>query len=210
MHACFFSSTVPAIERVTHFITSDPDGDCQEQKSSQYSPSYVGHGELLARSIDFPLREEPNGGINETLFQDAFTIGASVQRISENWEQCKDDIHNRYEDRASKRRLGEDGRSPNNEWCYIGSVHVTAGELRNLQLAVIRKGRVRVYDAAHTPEDPLHADVMVDASNLDKPSRKLLRVMLMNVACRRGLYVSPHISPSDPALLTSQMTLHRP
>lgn len=207
---CLFSSTVPANEKVAHFITNDPEGGCQEHKISPYSPSHVEHDELLARSIDFPLREEPSGGINDSLFQDAFTFGASVQRIPKDWKQSEHIIHTRYEDRASKRRLGEVGREPSNDWRYIGSVHVTAGELRKVQMEVVRKGRVRVYDAAHTPDDPLHADVMVDASGLDKSFRKLLRVMLMNEACRRGLYVSPHISPSDTNLLRDQITLHMP
>lgn len=206
-----FSSNIPNKERAVHFITIDPDGEWQQKKVSQYSPSHVKHEELLARSIDFPLRQEPRGGINDSLFQDAFTIGASVQRIPNEWEQCMHDIHSRYEERANNRRLGIDGREPNNEWRYIGSVHITAGELRSIQTQVFRKCRVRVYDAGYTQDNALHADVIVDANDLDKSLRKLLRVMLMNEACRRGLYVSPYIAPLDDALLSFEMKdIHMP
>lgn len=208
-----FYKDVPPKDRVQYFIQCDPEGHYQESKISEHSPCSVNNDELLARSIDFPLREDPEAGLNDSLFQDAFTFGASIQRILGDWAQGGQSIHDRYEERAHSRRLGGDGRAPNAEWRYIGVVHVTANELRELQVSAVRKGRVRVYDAAHTTDDPLHADVMVDASDLTgdlKPLRKLLRVMLMNVACRRGLFVSPHLAPDDPSLQNIQILLHRP
>jgi hypothetical protein len=211
------SQEIAPKDRVQHFITNDSDGSCQSCKISAHSPGAVTNGELLARSIDFPLRKEPStGGLNETLFQDAFHCGASAQRIPGDWVQDGQAIHDRYERRANNRRLGADGRDASPEWLYIGAVHVTANELRELQLETFRKCRVRVYDAAHTLDDPLHADVMVDASDIasesksHKQQRKLLRVMLMNAAYKRGLFVSPHIASDDPILQNIQIPLHLP
>lgn len=208
------SNECPSKDRVQYFIQFDFDGNCQNCKLSEHSPGTVSNDEWLARSIDFPLREDPVTGLNDSLFQDAFTLGASIQRVPRDWAQGVQAIHDRYEERASNRRSGGDGRTPNTEWRYIGVLQVTTNELRELQLdACFRKGRVRVYDAAHSPDDPLHADVMVDASDLTaalKAQRKLLRVMLMTVACRRGLFVSPYLAPDDPCLQNIQIVLHSP
>ncbi len=199
-------------ERVAFFISNDLEGECQKHKVSEYAPGHVDDEEVLARSIDFPLRHDPATGIDDSLFQDAFSMGASTQRIHGDSADAVLAIHRRYEDRASRRRSGEDGRRANPEWHYLGSVQVKAGDLRSLQLnGMERKGRVRVYDAAHNAEDPLHADVMVDSSDLAaKAQRKLLRVMLMTVACRRGLYVSPFLAPDHPSLKCIQMQMHWP
>ncbi|WP_301233813.1 hypothetical protein [Pandoraea cepalis] len=200
--------------RVEHVIDIDPNGDCQTHKVSEHSPSAVDSEEIIARGIDFPLRQDPVSGINDTLFQDAFTFGASSQRLMGEWSKVGQAIHDRYEERARRRRSGEDGRPANEEWQYIGAIHVTARELRELQLEdVPRNARVRVYDAGHSADDPLHADVMVDASDFVgelKAKRKLLRVKLMNVACRRGLFRSPYLSVTDPRLLNIQIELHPP
>jgi hypothetical protein len=204
-----------ATKRVEHVIALDPNGECQQHRVSEFSPGPVADDEVIARSIDFPLRQDPVSGINDSLFQDAFTMGASSQRVQGEWNEVGRAVHDRYEARARRRRSGDDGRPANSEWRYIGAVHVTARELRELQLdgAPQKIGRVRVYDAGHSADDSLHADVMVDASDLTgglKAQRKLLRVKLMTVACRRGLFVSPHLPANDPNIVDIQIPLNLP
>lgn len=211
----YSKDTADANKRVEHVIAIDPEGECQKHRVSECSPGPVADDEVIARSIDFPLRQDPITGINDSLFQDAFTMGASTQRVLGEWSEVGRAVHDRYEARASRRRTGEDGRLANNEWRYIGAVHVTARELRELQLedAPRKMGRVRVYDAGHTANDSLHADVMVDASDLTgelKAQRKLLRVKLMTVACRRGLFLSPHLPANDPSIVDIQIPLNLP
>ncbi|RYF48715.1 MAG: hypothetical protein EOO38_09500, partial [Cytophagaceae bacterium] len=115
--------------------------------------------EVLARSVDFPLRDDVEGGLNDSLFQDAFSVGASVQRVN-SWVAQAGDIHARYEQRASRRRNGGDGRAANPEWRYIGAVHVLASELRQIKLPDPGDdSNVRVYDTAPDESDAFHADV---------------------------------------------------
>ncbi|MBC3916932.1 hypothetical protein H8L32_05540 [Undibacterium sp. CY18W] len=204
------SADVQGPTRVQYFIQNDPDGACQGHKISSCSPGPVKDEEMLARSIDFPLREDPASGLNDSLFQDAFTIGASTQRIDDDWDKSKSVVHARYEERARRRRSGEDGRSANPDWLYVGSVLFLASELRESQLdAVQRAGRIRIYDTAHSSDDPFHADVMVSADDLqtNKQLRKLLRVILMTKACKRGLFVSPSLAPDDQRLKNIKIEL---
>lgn len=197
------SAEIANEDRVKHFVECDPSGDCQKHQLSPFGPGPVGDDEFLARSVDFPLRDDYEGGLNDSLFQDAFSVGASVQRVHA-WSTQANDIHARYEQRASRRRSGGDGRAGNPEWRYIGAVHVLASELRQIKLPdAAGKSGVRVYDTAPSQSDSLHADVMVDVSQIQnniKQGRKLLRVMLLTAAYKRGVFLSPHVSPDDPSV----------
>ena len=73
---------------------------------------------------------------------------------------------------------------------------MTAAELRTCKLDDDTASRVRVYDAGGA-SDQLHAEIIVDATGLKKPQRKELRVRLMTLAQRRGLFVSPHLPAED-------------
>lgn len=195
--------------RATQLVEKDPDGSMQRQRVSEHAPGPVADHELLARSVDFPHKLLADGGLNDALFADAFKSGASSQRLIDGWEAHKADVHTRFEKRADARRTGTDGRRPNSENRYVGAVHVTAGELRACSFETVQPGRIRVYDAGHEDVDALHADCIGDDRGLEKHERHQLRVRLMKLAEKRGLFVSPHLSEEDRHLAEkTQIELH--
>lgn len=182
--------------RVEQLVAKDKDGSKQTEKVSDHSPGPVADDELLARSLDYPNKFTDLGGLNDSLFQDAFSHGASVQRLLGGWDTHALDVHDRFEARAKARREGTDGRDPDPDNLYIGAFHMTAADLRACKLDGDTASRVRVYDAGDA-SDALHAEVIVDATGLNKPQRKELRVRLMTLAQQRGLFVSPHLPAQD-------------
>jgi hypothetical protein len=184
------------LPRVEQLVVKDKDGTRQAEKVSEHSPGPVADEELLARSLDYPTKFTDLGGLNDSLFQDAFSHGASVQRLLLGWEVVAADVHHRFETRAKARREGTDGRGPDPDNLYIGTFLMTAAELRACKLEGDTVPRVRVYDAGDA-SDQLHAEVIIDATGLKKPQRKELRVRLMTLAQRRGLFVSPHLPDED-------------
>lgn len=186
------SSTKPRAEQL---VEKDGDGSKQQARMSTYAPSHVDDAELLARSLEYPSKFDAEGGLNDSLFQDAFSHGASAQRLPEGWEKHEVDVHTRFETRAKARREGVGGKAASPNFTYVGTFHMTAGELRNCRLPADKDdvARVRVYDAGHEASDSLHADVIADGSGLGKRQRHELRVRLMSVAEQRGLHVSPFL-----------------
>ena len=184
------------LPRAEQLIAKDKDGAKQAEKVSEFSSGPVADDELLARSLEYPNKFNELGGLSEELFQDAFTHGASAQRLIHGWEVHSSDVHNRFEIRAKKRREGADGRSPSPENLYIGAFHLSAAELRACKLDSDTLSRVRVYDAGKE-SDELHAEIVVDATGLSRPQRKEMRVRLMVLAQQRGLFVSPHLSAEN-------------
>lgn len=184
------------LKRVEQLVAKDKDGAKQAEKVSEHSPGPVTNDELLARSLEYPNKFTALGGLNEELFQDAFSHGASAQRLPNGWDAHAVDVHGRFEARAKARREGTDGRDPDPDNLYIGAFHITAGELRACKLDNDTASRVRIYDAGDA-SDTLHAEVIVDATGLNKPQRKELRVRLMTLAQQRGLFVSPHLVSED-------------
>lgn len=184
------------LPRVEQLVVKDKDGAKQTEKLSEHSPGPVANHELLARSLDYPTKVTDLGGLNDSLFQDAFSHGASAQRLLHGWDAHASDAHGRFEARAKARREGADGRDPDPENLYIGALHMTAAELRACKLDDDKAPRVRVYDAGDA-FDQLHAEIIVDATGLKKPQRKELRVRLMTLAQQRGLFVSPHLPAED-------------
>lgn len=184
------------LPRVEQLVVKDKDGAKQTEKLSEHSPGPVADHELLARSLDYPTKFTDLGGLNDSLFQDAFAHGASAQRLLHGWDAHASDVHGRFEARAKARREGTDGRDPDPDNLYIGAFHMTATELRACKLDGDEAPRVRVYDAGDA-SDQLHAEIIVDATGLKKPQRKELRVRLMTLAQQRGLFVSPHLPAKD-------------
>jgi hypothetical protein len=184
------------LSRVEQLILKDKDGAKQTEKLSEHSPGPVADHELLARSLDYPTKFTDLGGLNDLLFQDAFSCGASAQRLLDGWDAHTSDVHNKFEARAKARREGSDGRDPDPENLYIGTFHMTAAELRACKLDDDAAPRVRVYDAGDA-SDQLHAEIFVDATGLKKYQRKEMRVRLMTLAQQRGLFVSPHLPAED-------------
>ena len=179
--------------RAEQLVEKDKDGSKQREMVSKHSPGPVEDGELLARSLDYPSKFHAQGGLNDTLFQDAYSHGASAQRLTNGWETHEADVHSRFEARAKVRRngSGENPASPN--FTYVGALHMTAGELRSFRLDGEDRARVRVYDAGDDESDPLHAEIIADAPRSQKQQRHELRVRLMVLAEQRGLYVSPYL-----------------
>ena len=180
--------------RVAQLLAKDPNGDKQFEKVSTYAPSPVRDDELLARSLEYPDKFNPSGGLNDSFFGDAFTHGASVQRLIDGWEVMASGVHNAFEARADSKRQGSENRKPKPDNIYIGSFHMTAGELRGVQLEIQDRRRVRVYDAGLDVSDPNHAEILADGEGLEKVLKHKFRVMLMVLAQKRGLYISPFLS----------------
>ena len=61
------------LNRVEQLVAKDKDGAKQTEKVSEHSPGPVADHELLARSLDYPNKFTDQGGLNDALFQDAFT-----------------------------------------------------------------------------------------------------------------------------------------
>jgi len=184
-------------KRAQQLVDKDPNGDLQEQKVSAFSPGPVLNDEVLARSVEYPAKWASPAGINETLFQDGYGAGASAQRLIGGWTLCKESVHQRFEKRAEARRSGSDGRVANLDFVYIGAVHIQVGALRACQLPGDEVKRVRVYDAGTELEDPYHADVILNVADLSKAQKKELRLRLMTLATKDGLYVSPFLSGEE-------------
>ncbi|MFP6559997.1 hypothetical protein WJ542_17095 [Paraburkholderia sp. B3] len=195
--------TSPDTTRAEKLVAKDADGSKQHEKVSEHAPSHVDDAELLARSLEFPSKFLDGGGLNDSLFQDAYTHGASAQRLPEGWVTHEVCVHKRFENRAIARRAGSDGKRAKPDFTYIGSFHMTARELRDTQLPAEQVKRVRVYDAGTDPADPLHAEIIADATGLEKLQRHELRVQLMNLAQKRGLYVSPFLNEEGMRRATS-------
>lgn len=207
----FFDLDVEShLTRVEQLVAKDKNGSRQAENLSDHSPGPVSNEELLARSLDYPNKFDSSGGLNDSLFQDAFTYGASCQRLKPDWDSCAAAVHARFEARAEARRTGADGRPPAPGNLYVGAVHVNAAELRACVLDGEAESRVRVYDAGN-PGDALHAEVMVDAAGLARDKRKELRVRLMALAEQRGLFVSPYLPVEQHArAVSTQCNLHMP
>jgi len=199
--------------RAEQLVDKDKDGSKQRERVSTHAPSNVEDAELLARSLEYPSKFDAEGGLNDSLFQDAFTHGASAQRLPEGWEKDGADVHIRFEARAKARREGSGGKLASPNFTYVGTLHMTAGELRNCRLPGDEDdtARVRVYDAGHDASDSLHADIIADASGLKRLQRHELRVRLMQLAEQRGLYVSPFLDSEGQAIAeSSQCVLVQP
>lgn len=180
--------------RAEQLVDKDADGSKQGEKVSEHAPSRVDDAELVARSLEYPSKfHVPDGGLNDSFFQDAYTHGASAQRLLNGWEASGADVHIRFEARAKARREGLDGRAAKQDFVYVGMFHMTAGELRDVRLSGETTARVRVYDAGNDESDPLHAEIIADVSGLKKQQKHELRVHLMSLAEKRGLHASPFL-----------------
>lgn len=197
--------------RTEQLVEKDADGGKQLERVSMHSPGPVKDEELLARSLEYPSKFHAQGGLNDALFQDAFSHGASAQRLTQGWESHEFDVHFRFEARAETRRNGSSEKPPSPNFTYMGSLHMTASELRSFRLNVDDKARVRVYDAGNDESDPLHAEIIADTTGLQKQQRHELRVRLMKLAEQRGLHVSPYLDiEGQRRVESSQCLLVRP
>lgn len=149
-------------KRAEQLVDKDPDGKKQYEKVSDHSPSAVEDSEFLARSLEYPSKFNTEGGLNDSLFQDAYTHGASAQRLLNGWESHRDDVHDRFEARAMQRRTGTETIRANPEFTYIGAFLMKASDVRKVVLDDEKLFRVRVYDAGESANDSLHAEIVAD------------------------------------------------
>jgi len=182
------------LSRVDQLLEKDPDGAMQSERVSEFAPGAVDDGEVLARSLEYPSKFDPSGGLNDSFFEDAFKHGASAQRLLGGWDLNASQVHNRFEARAELKRKGDANRKPSPDNLYMGAFHMTAGDLRAFRLDGEMRQRIRVYDAGQSSEDKLHAEIIADARHLERRLKHELRVRLMALAEKQGLYVSPHLS----------------
>ena len=195
-----------------HFVTSviaiDPTGDCQQVKVGMTSPGPVQNDEMLSRFVFAPVHLSKNTGeIDETVILDAFRIGASVNRIDTTWEQALPALHADGETQAERIRIGSGLRPPQPGRQYMGIVQFHAQALREISVDALH-ARIRIYDTSLL-ENCLHADLIANASNLEKAFKHQLRVKLFLLARDAGLFLSP---TANPRLETSKlgMQIHLP
>lgn len=198
----------PAEHFVTTVIDIDPTGDCQKLKVGATSPGPVTDEETLSRFMFSPTHlSKTTGEIDETLILDAFKIGASVNRIPMPWEHAFPALHQEGEMQAERLRNGVGPRPPQPARQYLGIVQFHAEALRGISVDAL-PNRIRVYDTS-LPDNQLHADIIGNASHLDKALKHQLRVKLFLMARDSGLFLSPVLIPE---IETSKlgMDIHMP
>ena len=142
----------------------DPDGRCQQESVSEYSPGPVKNEECLARFVFYPTHMRENV-LDETLFSDIFKYGASCNRKS----YCDEgQIH------ACGNGLQDERRA------YRGYVTLSVGFLRD----VPGKNGVRVYDTA-LEDNRFHTDI-VAYPGMAKTERKSIRMALLRHVLDNG------------------------
>lgn len=180
---------------VTHVVSHDPDGSCQATKIGSDSPGSVSDEEVLARFVACPTHatNQVDGAsqIDESLFQDMFSIGCSITRILEPGPCTNESLHAQGEAMSEAIRSGSGGRPPQPSRHYLGLVMLKAGDVRAVSVDSVPR-RLRIYDTSHGPDDSLHGDIVASADGLNKVQRKELRVRLFKLAIDSGLFPSPH------------------
>jgi hypothetical protein len=191
----------PKKEFVDFVIRHDPTGECQNAKVSESSPGPSSNSELLARFVFSPTHTlVDDGELNDALFSDVFTYGASVTRIEIPYGHDLIPLHQEGESQAERIRQGSDDRPPQPNRQYLGLIPLSTGDVRATQVDDIQS-RLRVYDTA-VAGNPLHADIIANATGsvvptTEKQLRKHLRVYLLQLAHATGLFLSPSLHPSQ-------------
>lgn len=203
--AIFSDAENPGKEFVDRCTSKDESGDCQQHSVSEYSPGPVDDDELLLRQVHVPTHTKAGIAcirISETLFDDAFTRGASISRALQDIDDCYRAVHAAGEERARRIREGVNGKQPAPNRQYLGAIALLASEIRQLRhMPLNRDRRVRIYDTGKK-DDVVHADIMVykvDAKNkLERNAlRKDLAMQMYNLARRRKFNCSPEFSQTD-------------
>lgn len=123
---------------------------CEKQSVSEYSPGRVEDQEYIARQIHSPIHvDDETGEIKSAAFDDAFTMGLSVNRLAYSTER---EIHELGEKKA------ENDRSNNKKRQYSGFIKAKASEIRSF---IENDCRVfSIYDTA-LKDIIHHADLFV-------------------------------------------------
>jgi hypothetical protein len=183
----------PAKEFAQFVANTDPDGQCQHVKVGVSSPGPVGNNEVLARFVFAPPHLlQSTGKIDESLVDDAFTHGASVNRAHSGWEVMLPELHAKGEELAEKIRTGSEKRPPQPSRRYLGFIRLSAEDVRSSSVDETPT-RVRIYDTS-LPHDDFHGDIVVNSSNLRKDLKKALKTLLYLKLTNAGLFRSPYLT----------------
>jgi hypothetical protein len=202
------------VERAVWCISCDPLKLCERLSSSLFRNAGPVHGkELLARFVTSPpsVKRPLPGELNDTEFQQVYTLGLSVQRVRGRWAVSAKEVHRRGQRHAETKRRQERGTGKAPERLYLGCFHFIAGELRSLCLDKEVVSRIRVYDTAERTNRE-HAEVFADLRGIDakvaKMTRQQIRTRLYMLAHQRGLRKSPFLADDDPHLKALGVSLH--
>ena len=155
----------------------------EEETASKYSPTVVGHAEVLCRHVENPTHfDELSGTIRPNFFDDASSKGASVNRLShttieavQQFAQAKVDATNQSPPNTGLRQL-------------IGYTTITAEEVRSVFIPTGLRRALGVYDTAK-PDDPSHADICQLVKG--KQEGKSVRAQLYQIAKTRLVRFGP-------------------
>lgn len=201
----------PKEDFVATVVNLDSDGSCQAEQVGRTSPGPIQSEETLGRFVFSPTHltsKEPHV-LDETIVDDAFKFGASVNRLTSENKESIDALHLKGEAIAEDIRTGAGGRQPKPERRYLGLLRFAAKDVRGVKFfAQDAQGTnvefgppcARVYDTS-LDHDALHGDIVADTTPRDgvkeKAIRKGLRTKLfleITGPAHCGIFVSPHDS----------------
>lgn len=200
--ACNKIRTFGGNDLATLAFATDPDGTCQSHDCADIAAGHVANEEWLARFVHLSSSVT---AIDESVFADCCTHGASTQRFRYGDVSRCSEIQAAGEKSAQIRRGGLDGRPPDPNRRYLGYFQLNAGMVPGF-VEGQRAGDFRVYDTLEPgAEKQLHAVVLGNvvgppAGKSAKEWRKLLRVKLRDLAIRSPLTLSPLVGDSDPEI----------
>lgn len=180
--------------RAQYVFDQDASGDCQKRSLSEFSPGEITDDEHIVRAVIFPHMSKSNYNeeVGEDVIADAFTIGASVQRLLSDVSSQLSSFHNIQETRAQAYRNQNPGRTPPRT--YIGALEIPVQQIRAINYIAhnFQNADVRFYDTADEGDES-HGDIFLNPG-YDKAKKKLLRVMLYTTICNNKVYRSPYLA----------------
>jgi hypothetical protein len=189
----------PKAAFVAAVVNLDPDGGCQKEQVGKTSPGPVQDEEILGRFVFSPAhltKVEPKN-LDESIVDDAFKFGASVNRIQVESKEFLDELHLKGEAMAEGVRNGNGERPPQPERRYLGLLRFVARDVREINVK-LEYPRARVYDTS-LEHDSLHGDIVADITLangvLEKVIKKDLRTRLflaITASDQSGFFISPH------------------
>lgn len=156
-------------ERATLIDAAKPDGECESESVSDFSPGPVSGAEFLHRYVFSPIHLH-EGSVLPTLFNDAKDKGLSCERGPS--ESTPTDTHDRG--KAQVHSFNERRQPSKPERAYVGTVTAPVSGVREI---VMEEQRVYgVYDTA-LADNPAHVDVF-EIANRTRAQKKLARLAL--------------------------------
>lgn len=154
-------------KRVEEFNKAAPNCQCEQFRTSKYSPHPVKNSELLTRFIFSPLHVRKNGELKPSLFTHVETSGCSVQRehLATNAELSP---------WVQGFLLNQDKQS------WFGTVSALSSDIREIGLNQSTNRAFAVYDTAER-NNPAHAEVFQTQYVVDEADGIELRAEIMKM-----------------------------